>query len=55
MREKDGQAFLFVLNHRDEAVRVNLGRRQGTDLLTQQRCKGKVSLPPRGVAVIALT
>ncbi len=54
VREKDGQAFLFVLNHRDEAVRVNLGRRQGTDLLTQQRCKGKVSLPPRGVAVIAL-
>jgi beta-galactosidase len=54
VRERDGQAFLFLLNHRDQSVRVKLGRRRGTDLLTQTRRAGTVVLPPRGVAVLAL-
>jgi beta-galactosidase len=53
-REHNGQSFLFLLNHRDEAVRVKLGRNRGTDLLTKKPVRGSVNLPPREVAVVAL-
>ncbi|WP_438444160.1 beta-galactosidase [Gorillibacterium sp. sgz5001074] len=34
LRIKDGQAYLFVLNHNADAVAVDLGERSGIDLLT---------------------
>jgi beta-galactosidase len=54
LREKDGAAFLFLLNHCDEAMRVKLGRHRGRDLLSQAKVARTVHLPPRGVVVVAL-
>ncbi len=54
LREKDGAAFLFLLNHRDEAARVKLGRLRGLDLLSQTNVARTVQLPARAVVVIAL-
>lgn len=50
LRTKDGQDYLFVLNHNAEAAAVDLGERSGTELLTGQPLTGQ---PLSGKAEIA--
>ncbi|MBB3125355.1 beta-galactosidase [Paenibacillus rhizosphaerae] len=40
LRVKDGQGYLFVLNHNEDAVTVNLGEKSGVDLLTGRVLQG---------------
>lgn len=54
LRENGTQGFLFVLNHRDEPVKVSLKGRRGVDLLTTRKTGSSLSMPARGVAVVAL-
>jgi beta-galactosidase len=51
-RTKDGQSFLFVLNHNDTAVRIDFGARHLTDLLAGGRVGGSVELLAKGVLVL---
>jgi len=51
-RRKGADSFLFVLNHNDEAVTVDVGDRQMTDLLEKKSLRGKVTLPAKGVRVL---
>ena len=51
-RKKGKDSFLFVLNHNDDAVAVDLGSRQVTDILTKKPVKGKLTLPSKGVLVL---
>lgn len=52
IRVKDGQSFLFVLNHNEEAAEVDLGAVSRKELLTEQTLTGKASLPGRGVWIL---
>ncbi|MEK3884627.1 beta-galactosidase [Paenibacillus sp. PL2-23] len=54
LRTKDGQDYLFVLNHNAEAVNVELGEeRSGVDLLTGRLLDGgQAELPGRDVWII---
>lgn len=55
LREKDGERFLFLLNHGSKAAVVPLPRGMaGTDLLTGGSVQGKVRVDARGVAVVQL-
>jgi beta-galactosidase len=55
LRSKDGQGYLFVLNHNAEAVTVELGHRSGIDLLTGQAVAGGgVEIAGRDVRIIKL-
>jgi beta-galactosidase len=51
-RRKGGATFLFVLNHNDTAVRVDLGNRQLTDMLGGGKASGSVELLAKGVLVL---
>lgn len=51
-RVKDGRRFTFVLNHNDHAVEVDLGARQGHDLLSGRALNRRESLGPRSVWII---
>ena len=51
-RRKGAESFLFVLNHNEEPVTVDLGARHVTDLLRKKPVRGKVTLPSRGVLVL---
>lgn len=46
---EEGVSFLFVINHTAAQVRV---RAQGTELLTDVRVEGEVTVPAHGVAVV---
>jgi len=52
----DGAELLFLLNHSDEPVEVDASR-DSTDLLSggQIRSGGRITLGPRGVAVLCTT
>jgi beta-galactosidase len=51
-RRKGSESFLFVLNHNEQAVSVDLGSRQLTDLLQKKQVRGKVTVPAKGVLVL---
>lgn len=51
-RIKDGQHFLFVLNHNAEDIEIDLGSESRTDLLTGAVLEGKASIPARGVWIL---
>jgi beta-galactosidase len=51
-RRKGSDSFLFVLNHNEETVRIDLGSRQMTDLLERKAVRGTVKLPAKGVLVL---
>ena len=51
-RRKNGQDYLFLLNHNEEAATVELGELTGRDLLTGQRAAGSATLPAHGVTVL---
>ena len=52
VRANGRSEYLFLLNHTPRTAEVRVGAAGGTDLLTGRRVKGRVRLPPRGVAVI---
>lgn len=53
VREGDRQRFLFLLNHSDRKLRMQLGEWAGRDLLSGRRLAGQVAIPSMGVIVIA--
>ena len=53
-RERDGDAYLFVLNHTTDEADVPLADVAGTDLLTGAAVARHVHLGPRGAAVVQL-
>lgn len=54
LREKDGQQYLFVLNHNAAAAAFSLGEKSGNDMLTGQELMGDVELPGRDLWIIKL-
>ncbi|WP_159888409.1 beta-galactosidase [Paenibacillus puerhi] len=55
LRSKDGQDYLFVLNHNETAVTVDLGERSGIDLLTDLKMQGgKAELAGHDVWILKL-
>jgi beta-galactosidase len=53
-RQTDAATYLFLLNHRREAVDVALADLSGVDLLTDQPCVGQTRLEPFGVCILRL-
>lgn len=51
-RHKDGRAILFVLNHNDHAVTVEVGAAAYTDLLTGDDIEQTAALEPYGVRIL---
>lgn len=51
-RVKDGKAYTFLLNHNDEATKVELDQKLATDLLTGRTISGTVSLPAKSVMIL---
>lgn len=54
-RSKDGQGYMFLLNHNEDAVTINLGGRLGTELLTGNPVQGgEMMLAGRDVWILRL-
>jgi beta-galactosidase len=53
-REKDGNRYLFVLNHNDEAKLVNIGPLPRRDLLSGVEISGEVKLESKGVLLLQI-
>lgn len=51
-RVKDGNYYLFVMNHNSESSDFDLGNKEKVDLLTQKAVKGLVSIEPKGVMIL---
>ena len=51
-RRKDDQVLTFVLNHRDELAKLDLGDQAGRDLLTGKMRSGQVEIAGRGVTIV---
>jgi beta-galactosidase len=51
-RRNGGATLTFVLNHKEEPVKVQLGDVAGRDLLSDTDVSGEVELAGRGVMVI---
>lgn len=51
-RVKDGEAFLFLLNHNAEDVQADIGTRERIDLLTGKTVSGQVTVSGRGVMIL---
>lgn len=54
LRESKTEKFLFLLNHTDRTARINLGKRQGKNLITGQKASRTIALAPLDAAVIRL-
>jgi Beta-galactosidase len=54
-RTKDGQSYVFVLNHNAEAQTFDLGSVSGTELLTGKKLSGSAEVAGRGVLIIEET
>ncbi|MOA24273.1 Beta-galactosidase BgaA [compost metagenome] len=55
LRSKDGEEYLFVLNHNEDAVTIELGIKSGVDLLTDRQLDGgKAELAGRDLWIIKL-
>ena len=52
-RVKDGQTYLFVLNHNAEPATIDLQDSQYQELLTDQQVSGNVELEAKGVLILA--
>jgi beta-galactosidase len=53
-RSKNGQDYLFVMNHNATEQEFNLGKLQAHDLLTETDLKGSVQIAGRGVQFLEL-
>lgn len=54
-RSKEGQTYVFLLNHNAEAVTVDIGDQEMRDVLTGDIQFGQVSLVDRGVMILEKT
>ncbi len=55
LRSKDGQGYMFILNHNEDSITINLGGRLGTELLTGNRVPGgEMKLAGRDVWIVRL-
>jgi beta-galactosidase len=55
LRSKHGQGYMFLLNHNEDAVTINLGERMGTELLSGNRAEGgEMKLAGRDVWILRL-
>ncbi len=55
LRERDGERFLFLLNHNVRRVRVPLRGWSGRDLVTGMRVAGTVTLDPLDARVVRIS
>ncbi|WP_405156266.1 beta-galactosidase [Paenibacillus sp. FSL K6-0108] len=53
-RTKDGQQYLFVMNHNATAQSYDLGKAEAHDLLTDRSLSGKVEIEGRGVQLLEM-
>jgi beta-galactosidase len=53
LRGKGEQRFLFLINYRDQARSVPLGKLRAQDLLSGKKAQGRWVLPPLGAAVLS--
>ncbi|MBD0380757.1 beta-galactosidase [Paenibacillus sedimenti] len=53
-RIKDDRSFLFILNHNDSSVNLELGNLRAIDLLTGQSISSSESLSAKGVLVLEI-
>ncbi|NQX65053.1 beta-galactosidase [Paenibacillus alba] len=51
-RTTANNSYLFVLNHNDQPTSIELGDLTGTDLITGEPIKNKITLPPKGVLIL---
>ncbi|MUG45174.1 beta-galactosidase [Paenibacillus woosongensis] len=51
-RVKNGNAYLFLLNHNAAPAEVRIGDGEQKDLLTNETVKGSVTVPGRGVMIL---
>ncbi|GAA0137823.1 beta-galactosidase [Paenibacillus sp. YSY-4.3] len=51
-RVKNGNAYLFLLNHNAAPAEVQIGDNEQKDLLTNETVKGSVTVPGRGVMIL---
>jgi beta-galactosidase len=54
-RDRDEASYLFLLNHADDPVEVELPEVGAVELLTQETLGGAIELGPLGVAVVRVT
>lgn len=52
-RAKDGETFLFIMNHNREPQTVDLNAIRGTDLLANEIVSGSVEIPASGLRIIS--
>ncbi len=50
-RSKDGKNFIFLLNHTDSEIKIELGDKKLHDLLTEQTFSSDLMLAGRGVVI----
>ncbi|WP_339316666.1 beta-galactosidase [Paenibacillus sp. FSL R10-2734] len=55
VREKEGQRYMFVLNHNDKPVSVHIGEEAQLDLLGARRIHGNTEIPEHGVLILQTT
>jgi beta-galactosidase len=55
VRSGETAEYLFVINHEAKPVAADFGGWAGADLLTGERCRGRMELPPFGVRVLKRT
>ncbi len=53
-RVKDGQAFLFLLNHNAEAATVDLGSLQTSNMLEDQPVGSSIEVPGNGTIILSV-
>ncbi|MBT2757806.1 beta-galactosidase [Mesobacillus foraminis] len=51
-REKAGKQFLFIMNHHEDAQKVNLGTAPSKDLLSKENVSGEIEVPSKGVRIL---
>lgn len=53
-RGKNGETFLFLLNHNAGEATADIGKQSGTDLLTGREVSGAISIPGRDLMIVRL-
>lgn len=54
-RTNESETYLFILNHNDQPVNVDLGTLQGMDLIVGQPVTNTVTLSAKGVLILSLS
>lgn len=54
-RTNENETYLFILNHNDQPVNVDLGTLKGTDLIVGQPVTNTVTLSAKGVLILSIS